>query len=548
MGTSKKNRGKQRKAQKPNETQKFTDRVDKYRKTIRSLPASTVINSIRGKEAVPTVAVFTLLEHLVRGEAGQQEQVVVTLLNNLVDNTDGGSGGLVQALLDCCVDGCTEGLRGGDEYPALEQTFPSMWVRSLAHTIESICTGSEREMLKLEVACGISPLLESFSNDASRIYFGSNKEWHACLEPFVFVIHFLAQSDDASQILLSNEQVVEFMIHASFFGSNMYPQRKVMVEEAAQITNDADGHFFRISRICMKFMHRALSLYESSKEKMNEIASMAVVRNVRGDNDEVSPPPFILGLIEMIKEYTNKKYEEKQFFYQVLLSVSTVPLEGDSSLDQRVIPALTDLGKNHSKTYEDATANALIISQALDNDEQKWETAIDSGLTEMILGLLVKFGGVNDGKVDKEGHLLSSLEKILVSVESISKSSEALANKREGIVEALEAAASSIPQNDNSQVIYQNLCEIVGHECDQTEEEKDESYTCTSCFVDLEKEKVRRCTKCQTIYCSRDCQVQGKQNLMFRNGHSTPSNRGELIIFVNHVVLVNSVFEVTWNV
>jgi len=503
MGTSKKNRGKQRKAQKPNAAQKFTDRVDKYRKTIRSLPASTVINSIRNKEAVPTVAVFTLLEHLVRGDAGQQEQVVVTLLNNLAD------GGLVQALLETCVDGCTEGLRGGDEYPELEQTFPSMWVRSLAHITNSVCTGSEREMLKLEVAFGVSPLLEVFSNDTSRIYFGSNKEWHACLEPFVFVIYFLAQSNDASQILLSNEQVVKFMIHASFFGSNnMYPQHEVMVEEAAQITNDADKHFFKISLICMKFMHRALSLYESSKEKMNEIACMEVVRNVRGDN----APPFILGLIEIIKEYTKKSYEEKQTFYVVLLSLSTVSLEGGSSLDQRVIPALTDLGKNHSKTYEDATANAVIISQALDSDEEKLETAIDFGLVE-ILGLLVKFGGVNDGKVDKEGHLLSSLEKMLVSMDSISKSSEILANKRESIVEALEAAVLSIPQNDNSQVIYQNLCEIAGHDHDHIEEKKEESYSCTNCFVELEKEKLRQCTKCQTIYCSRDCQIQGKQNL-----------------------------------
>jgi len=337
-------------------------------------------------------------------------------------------------------------------------------------------------------------------------------------------------SDDAMQILLSNESILEFMTRAAFYGS-----RSDIVHEARGLDmSDVDEHFLKLSTVGMNFVNRSLVIYTDNKDKLYEIGMMPVavgrdrgVGEVSVLGDGQACCPFMLGLIDLTKMYSDKKFEEKKSFFVVLLQLVNV---GGECINEQVISTFIEVAANTSSRLIDGTNNALILSKILDIGDKdteddvkrmRWAAAIDTGVFELILNLIIQHGDFNGGqlKPNEEGQMLQSVIKmiqcsvVILQSDEVAQLSpttemgeyggaaaEALAGRRKDLVETFKAAESTVPQNQNCLTLYAELTKIIVGPVE-------EKVSCANCAVELDKGRRQRCNICKIPYCSRDCQV-----------------------------------------
>mmetsp|Transcript_39305 Transcript_39305/g.94109 ORF Transcript_39305/g.94109 Transcript_39305/m.94109 type:complete len:756 (-) Transcript_39305:29-2296(-) len=548
MGGKKKQRSRQRKVEQKSkgvDSTKFMKRVENYRRTLSSATPASVCGALGDKEAVPSYAIFQLTTHVA---AGGKDEATLTVLGKLID------GGIIQTLLSVLIDGCSTRLTT-DEYPKLEVTFAEVWMRSLCDFLGVVCETVGRSDQKLEFACSVDPLLENLANEAGRTFFGTNADWHRCINPFVVALYNASRDEGALQILMSNELVLNFMVRAIFFGT-----RRELVDEARDAAGESgrdkvDERSLQMVKIALGFVNQALALYDSDARKLAEVGTiMVAVGGIddhgaeafvgRDEDDDVLSCPFLLGLIHFIKKCggdVKMSDKDKTSLYIALLRL----VKSKECVDERTVAVMIDLTAVASSTPVDAANNFVILQRMLPPEaEIKWAVAIDCGLLELMTRFLVE----HSGRPDAKNELMDSIIKLIHNLEtacgivgeggaelgeaiglgasfptSVGPALRALQARRDEIIAALEAAGPNIPRKQESELIFQCLCQMLADiDTDGAEEVEQAAPTtveeavvaCSNCSVELEKGKRQRCNNCKTVYCSRDCQVQD-----WKNGH-----------------------------
>merc|ERR1712194_131656 len=86
------------------------------------------------------------------------------------------------------------------------------------------------------------------------------------------------------------------------------------------------------------------------------------------------------------------------------------------------------------------------------------------------------------------------------------KACKSIKNRRGVIVNSLRGCKGRVPNNDICKEIVRMMQSIV--KMNHGTQSLDTSAPCSRCAIVLQRNKVMRCSKCDTCYCSRDCQLK----------------------------------------
>jgi len=527
--SSKKRRFKQRKAANVQKeiTAKYDYDVRKYTKSLECIGPSKVIEDIQNRNeiAVEALCQWTGLLFAGRYQPGYEHNEGDELFyKELID------GGLVKALVDLVNEGCSNELVG--EFHT--DSFPGATMNFLANVMQD-----DANPFRLQVASSIGPLISCMVNVVDREYFKSSNHWHMTLKGFIYLIGNLLFSEvvheETMQVLLEHQGLFDFLVQSMFFGA----YRPDIVDESKQFISDAPREvftsgdsFFDISVGAARAVDRVLEQYnEQTDEGKNELYKIATMPVVSKACDPDCKTLVIFGLIDLIKRYTNlSSVEEKKKWYYILLRLTM----GDC-VDKEVITSIIDLGFNYTNQYEAAAGVCAVLSGILiprdgslnihgDPDvllsqpnDKRYAIAIDAGLFEMCLGLVVKYGGQNDngdGPFNAHiGYFTASIRNILDAANHVSfreKSSKSITNRQQKLMDALDLHKDRIPQNDICTEIFVRLQSIVDIKHGQSVVAL--KAVCIGCSKALEAKDIKRCSNCNSPYCSRECQVDDWRN------------------------------------
>jgi len=251
----------------------------------------------------------------------------------------------------------------------------------------------------------------------------------------------------------------------------------------------------------------------------------------------------IFGLIDLLKRQASASFDDKLHFHAVLLRLAQ-----GGCVDKEVIKGIIDLGFNYATHYGDASCICLVLSSILiprlglfedenliltQPKDKFYAIAIDAGLFEMCLNLVVKFGNQNDGEgksfVPDQGCFTLPLRNIMMSANHVSfqeKSSKTIASKHADIVDALKSHRESIPQNDICIEIVTCMEAIVNMSHSAQHGASKLKAVCIGCSRLLTQKNIQRCSKCNSPYCSRECQVNDWRNGKHNEECKVLSNKG----------------------
>ena len=168
---------------------------------------------------------------------------------------------------------------------------------------------------------------------------------------------------------------------------------------------------------------------------------------------------------------------------------------------------------NSIKRVTDANNFSLTLGNMLisiDNAERsalpkdrRFAVAIDNGLLELCLTLIVRFGGADQSEVN----VGKRVEVLLYAASQISlndKCAKAIASRRDTVIKSVQTNESKVPKTEECQQSLLLLKSILNMSATRT---GNADATCMNCAKHLQKEDIRRCGRCKTVYCSRECQV-----------------------------------------
>ena len=531
--SSKKRRGKQRKAANVQKelNSKHNDSVSIYKKSLGSIGPSKVIEDIQKRDevAVETLCEWTGMFLARTQQFGLENSVGDTLFyKDLID------GGLVSALVDLVNEGCSEELVGDFHDDSITGTT-MIFLANIANDAS--------DSFQLQIASAIGPVISCMVNDIDREYFKSNKHWHTSLQGFIYLISNLLHTEVAEVVLvlLEYQGLLDFIIQSMFFG--VY--RLDIVNESVLSSEAFFNMIASATRAvdCVLASEQYNEQTDEGRKLLYRIATMPVVSKAY---DPDCKTLVIFGLINLLKHYINQPSGEKKKFYSILLRLTM----GDC-VDKEVITSVIDLGFNYTNQYEEASGVCAVLSGILiprdgslntgDPDvlltqpnDKRYAIAIDAGLFEMCLGLVVKYGGLNvDGSGrpinDDHGFFTGSIRNIFDAANHVSfrkKSSKSITNRQQKLIDALDLYEDRIPKNDICNEIFVRLQSIVSinHSAQQSVSAERVKATCLRCSKVLFSKDIRRCIKCNSPYCSRECQVDDWRNGKHKEECKTLSN------------------------
>jgi len=463
MGSSKKERGKQRKAEKSNAT----------RNNINLDPSRLVRLIQRGNDDA-TKFYCSNKYKLTRDKTGVLLSSVLGYLQRC-DNEN-----FDEVLID---------IRGrlyhSSEMQIGDLECPSIWVNVLYHV------GMLQPSYYLQIAQSIGPLVKCMCGDMKRLFFQNNKHWFETIPLFsALVWSMISKSEsDVIKALLQHEGLLQSIVQWRFWEQNR-----------PDISEELDADAYSIVYNCGR---QGTTLLVAAATNLREsIGSTPVVNKdclSKGWSDS-----FVSGLITEIMN--SDEYDEED--------VSTLRhlIEGADCVDGCVIADMIYFGMKSENYYEDATLAVELVctmlkkGTALTNvpNDTRVAFAIRASLINMCLELIDKFGcKVRDSKA-----LFLHIENIFKTIHGVAlhkKSWKAIRHERLDIQEKLEQLDATITHDSSKKLLdmVKSILDING------------AYCC-HCNKSLGRKERKQCSGCNLVtYCSEACQKQD-----WLNGHN----------------------------
>lgn len=176
-----------------------------------------------------------------------------------------------------------------------------------------------------------------------------------------------------------------------------------------------------------------------------------------------------------------------------------------------MIESIIDLGNNFTPQYNDATAVGVLCSSILipqtvqlsastdDSlpDDTRFSIAIDLGLFEMCLNLILRFGNKALGS-EVDGLMVKSVANIMMaankSVYRSKKSSKSLSKRQNSIRNVLQMSGSKIPDIPECQEVIRLMNSILSGVKNHSDVDKCRvDLRCNTCCLVLSKKDARFC-------------------------------------------------------
>ncbi|KAL7539697.1 LOW QUALITY PROTEIN: hypothetical protein ACHAXR_009505 [Thalassiosira sp. AJA248-18] len=504
---------------------------ERYLACFRSLPPSRIVDGIRRGAYFPT--------HAVLAGFSKSDCEEIDFLRRLVD--EGMVGAVLNLLGRCENQGFEEvmdSVRGGKEGGDL--AFPSVWVTVLVKVTfsDSLPDTNMVDKVRLEIAGSIAPLVRSMVNGDKREFFKSNHFWHRCKHHFFALVHNLVGTKATVDIIFQYEGLVDMLVQSMFWQVH----RMDIVEEAnlygTFVTNDVFSmieQFAGYVVLAFADVEHEGAFNEVERERIDFLARTSIVSKAycseRCDT-------FAVGLTLLIK--LNSSVDVNH----ILRVINQFTFVG--CVDARVIEGLVECGD--SINFEDAglyikTMCSMMMPWTPDcisaaPNDSRYAIAIDSGLFEMCLDMVIRHDSMLDGSA-----LVSCMTELLQQASSVAilnKSSKAIRRRCKELSERAQMAAR-LCESPGSQGVVKKIQAILQLSAG-SEEGTGVSVTC--CLTCHRKELVgdgaiKNCGKCKrATYCSRECLYETLGDTYTRTYWRSP--------FISHRCYVNAIEVAHW--
>ena len=391
---------------------------------------------------------------------------------------------------------------------------PFMWVQVLlsADEFEPSCG--------LQIAQSIGPLVRCMCADTKRLFFKSNKHWREAILPFVGLIYTMItrcnnESDDEEKnivdTLLQHEGLLRTIVQWGFWEEGYRPDiaRELDVYQCSHIVDWG------------KEITNHLLVYAENDEVISRRACIfewiATTPIVTKDYDSSCMISFVVGVIHRLKV---GKTKSDVAILQLLLSHV-------DCADKGVITEIIDFGINCTLDHESSsfafasftvTILALVVVKKTsihvvhEPNDSRVAFAIRVGLVEMCLNFIERFGG-HELFEQTLFHYMKGILKDTHVVSLHLKSAKAVRSKRSTIEEKLVRLEQqpSITNNVKCKELIDMVRSILN---------LNGAYCCR-CNISLRKKDIKRCNGCNRMtYCSKSCQKED-----WLNGHNVTCNK-----------------------
>ena len=373
-------------------------------------------------------------------------------------------------------------------------TSPTTWIKLLlrARVLEPRCC--------LQIAENIGPLVRCMCNDTKRVLFKSNKHWRDSIVPFVELIYTVLYVEGArdekrkiTDALFEHEGLLKSIVRWGFWEDAYRPDitKELGVKNCTSIVEwGRDATAFLVTN--------AADYAGDVTCALETIATTSIVSKEYDPNCLVS---YVTGLIRMSKDI---RYADYFYVLNSFIGVTDV-------VDKGVITEMIDFGINYTTGIDTAfcvarISTAMILQGTNVHQPQPSDArvafAIRAGLIEMCLSLIDRFGGH-----ESFGDVLSLFQYIggiLESVHNIlfhQKTSKAIGQKTNNIEKELACLEKNagISSNDKCKELLDMVRSVLY---------LNGAYCCR-CNKSLGRNDIKRCNGCNRMtYCSIACQKE----------------------------------------
>jgi len=517
MGSSKKKRGQQRKAEKERSAAFYRDMDN----TVDSILPSHWAEELKAqlfREVEKGGRLFTeaLLDPNKIGIVDIPNSVYLTVLPTVLN------------FLKRCEHKSFEGVitSAGD---GGRLKSPLIWIKVLGKTISL----NQSCNCLMQITKNIGPLVNCMCNDIKRQFFKSNTYWRKCIVGFVQLISDItrlclapnskveASSSERKVVLdtlLQHEGLLTSIVQWRFWRTERPDIFRELQIEISMSNSDARLGFNLCTDIATNLKIMDLLILNSIKNEdgeltddgKNRLRSIGTSQIVSKDYDPTCTTSFIVGFIRLIKEEGPWQKESN--------SLILVDLIADANcVDKDVVKEVIDLGTNHVSDLDSsafvASLSTYILYDEVGEEAQPSDTriafAIRAGFIEMCLGFIDRFGRHKHfGKKVGEG-LASEIWFNLDIISEVSlhkKTNKALRHKKDEIQIQLDRLEKVVSSNTDAKDLFEMIECIL---------DKTGSYCCR-CNKSLSRTEVKQCNGCHNMtYCSKECQRED-----WLSGHS----------------------------
>ena len=370
---------------------------------------------------------------------------------------------------------------------------PVTWIRVL------IKAEIQEDSCRLRIAQSIGPLVRCMCNDATRLFFKSNKDWREGIHAFAALIHNILRKCDEEIIidtLFQYEGLLTSIVQWGFWDKDYRPD--IMKE----ITTE---HCKKIVEFGSTTLNRLIMTADGNTEEGRKTPIVSKKYNAE------CTISFVVGLIRQVNIDGWITYNFSAL--RRLINIGCV--------DKDVITEMISLGFNTSDDKWVAQVASLLWCILLKQNsytkycanDTRTAFAIRGGLVELCLHFIERFGvleSFDKEKDDGTSSLFFYIERILTNTYFIQlhkKTAKAIRSKRCSIEQELARLKQNADISSNS--CCKELLDIAKGILDLNG-----SYCCR-CNKSLCRTEVKLCNGCGLMpYCSRACQKED-----WLNGH-----------------------------
>lgn len=505
-----------------------------YLQNITSLPVETVLEDIRLCKHDATYSITQL---------DQPHQKIY--LKKLKD--EGLYAIILGHLKRCKNESFEDVLRGCAEQEECIES-PLVWVIFLVNTLKP---EPQLRDICVEVADNIDPLYECMRDDVTRELFGSTEFWYEVYPVFLpLVVNLVMNNSKALGILLGKDGFLDMMIQPLFW-SHTRPdimEKEFAAKYFSPSLNLAPTRvlYYLVAKICKQIDDEGREtpppeerLDEDEMKQLVEIGTKVIVSEAYDQTCDIT---FVAGLFDLIKIADP---DSKQIYYYMLNEMAT-----SGCVDNRTIIRAICHGSKATLDYIDGQMLPQVIFRLLHKippgdkhlrplpDDARYAAAIDAGLLQMCMSMLLRFAAVYDNYV--YGRFLTIIEGVS-AVAFHSKTQQAIAKVDKAELRRI-LSLPELHRLGRSNDLCDKIFGTIGFFSNDTPVStslpqarpnfEDLGDVCSSCLKVIPKEAIKRCGQCKKrMYCNRECQANDWKNghkkeckMLLKQGMDNPSN------------------------
>ena len=390
---------------------------------------------------------------------------------------------------------------------------PATWIKVLWKSTawEPTC--------RMQIANNIGPLIRCMCNDMKRKFFQGNIFWKESIMVFLDLIGSMLNeffkshggNNGAAIALLRHECLLRSIVQWGFWKEH----RPDIVDE---LKDEDISKIVRLGKVITSgitlVIQQRQDVYLLAEDLMQMLGTTPVVSKEYDPSCMVS---HVAGLIRCMK---NGEFGEEERKCRILPTILHL-VEYENCVDKGVITEIIDYGLKFAKDYETVVVVGRLLSSMMIHEtnaeknrlsDTRIAFAIRSGLIEMSVGFIERFGGDFHRPRDSLFYYLSCILRAIHTIAMHKKTAKAIRHKKRRVEDDLMRLF------ENKEVTTNAKCKELLNVVNAILYLDRSGGCCCWCNKTLDRKERRQCNGCNIMtYCSKACQKEdwfdGSHNL-----------------------------------